>query len=76
MTIRTEHGGAKNGGGHWGRRVVAKQISKKLRREAGKTAVSGVPPTDWRDHPEGFEDGYFEDFDSEPDNGGYPDEVA
>jgi len=27
------------------------------------TPASDVPPPDWRDHPEGFEDGYFEDWD-------------
>ena len=36
MTIRTEHNGAKNGGGHWGPRADAKQLSKKARRAAGK----------------------------------------
>jgi hypothetical protein len=36
-----------------------------------RTTDSHVPPADWREHPEGFEDGFFEDFDSEPDNGGY-----
>lgn len=39
-----------------------------------KTPDSDVPPEDWRDHAEGFEDGDFEEWDSEPDNGGYPDE--
>ena len=39
MAIKTEHSGAKNGGGFWGRRKAAKQISKKLRREAGKAEV-------------------------------------
>jgi hypothetical protein len=29
---RTEHNGAKNGGGYWGPRAEAKQISKKRRR--------------------------------------------
>ncbi len=33
---RTEHAGAKNGGGHWGRRTEAKTISKKARREDSK----------------------------------------
>ena len=43
-------------------------------RTAPVTTDSDVPPPDWRDHAEGFEDGFFEEWDSEPDNGGYPDE--
>ena len=31
--IKTEHGGGKKGQGFWGRRKVAKQVSKKVRRE-------------------------------------------
>ena len=34
--IRTEHAGGKNNGGYWGRRVIAKAISRKLRRKQGK----------------------------------------
>lgn len=30
--MKTEHNGAKNGGDYWGRRAVAKKISRKLRR--------------------------------------------
>jgi hypothetical protein len=30
--MKTEHTGAKNGGGYWGTRAAAKQISKKRRR--------------------------------------------
>ena len=33
---KTEHAGAKNGGGHWGTRAEAKTISKKLRRSRDK----------------------------------------
>ena len=36
---KTEHSGAKNGGGHWGDRAEAKRISKKRRRENGKSAI-------------------------------------
>lgn len=36
-----------------------------------KTPDSDIPPADFRDHPEGFADGYFEEWDAEPDNGGY-----
>jgi hypothetical protein len=38
-TVRTEHAGAKNGGGYWGRRAEAKQRSRKLRRAADKRMV-------------------------------------
>lgn len=30
--MKTEHGGAKNGGGYWGRRAEAKRLAKRLRR--------------------------------------------
>jgi hypothetical protein len=33
---KTEHSGAKNGGGYWGTREEAKKLSKKLRREKSK----------------------------------------
>jgi hypothetical protein len=39
-----------------------------------KTPASDTPPSDWRNHPEGFEDGFYEEWDAEPDSGGYPDE--
>jgi hypothetical protein len=39
MAIKTEHDGAKNGGGYWGARAVAKRVSKKLRRRASKIAA-------------------------------------
>ena len=29
---KTEHAGAKNGGGYWGKRHEAKMLSKKIRR--------------------------------------------
>lgn len=34
--IKTEHAGAKNGGGHWGTRAEAKELSKKARRAGDK----------------------------------------
>lgn len=34
--IKTEHAGAKNGGGHWGPREEAKRLSRGLRRRRGK----------------------------------------
>lgn len=36
--IKTEHAGAKNGGGHWGPRAEAKALSKSKRRMADKKA--------------------------------------
>ena len=36
---KTEHSGAKNGGGYWGTREEAKTLSKKLRRATGKKAI-------------------------------------
>ncbi|GGB09160.1 hypothetical protein GCM10011491_41400 [Brucella endophytica] len=40
------------------------------------TPESDAPPADWRNNPEGFEDGFHENWESEPDNGGYPDDEA
>ena len=37
--IKTDHNGAKNGGGHWGTRHEAKKLSSKLRRKAAKTEI-------------------------------------
>ena len=39
--IKTEHTGAKNGGGYWGTRKEAKTYSKKARRSADKKAAAG-----------------------------------
>ena len=39
MTTKTEHAGAKNGEGFWGKREKAKSISKKLRRKTSKQEV-------------------------------------
>lgn len=36
---KTEHSGAKNGGGHWGDRAEAKRVSKKRRRENEKSEI-------------------------------------
>ncbi len=36
---KTEHGGAKNGGGFWGPREDAKTTSRKLRRQRAKAAA-------------------------------------
>lgn len=37
--LKTEHSGAKNGGGHWGPRQEAKSISKKVRRKKDKSEI-------------------------------------
>jgi len=37
--IKTDHAGAKNGGGYWGRRAMAKRASRKQRRTAGKKSL-------------------------------------
>tara|TARA_R110000787_G_scaffold5072_1_gene18851 strand:- start:368 stop:508 length:141 start_codon:yes stop_codon:yes gene_type:complete len=37
--IKTEHNGAKNGGGFWGTRSAAKKISKRLRRILAKKEI-------------------------------------
>ena len=36
---KSEHNGAKNGGGHWGTRIEAKTLSRKKRRANDKKAV-------------------------------------
>lgn len=38
MAVKTEHNGAKNGGGYWGTRKEAKAIAKKGRRANDKKA--------------------------------------
>jgi hypothetical protein len=38
-SLKTEHSGAKNGGGHWGTREEAKKISRSVRRRRGKAEV-------------------------------------
>ncbi|HUC95671.1 MAG TPA: hypothetical protein VMR76_01790 [Candidatus Saccharimonadia bacterium] len=40
--IKTEHAGAKNGGGYWGTRATAKQITKKRRRLNEKKHASDL----------------------------------
>jgi len=39
--FKTEHSGAKNGGGHHGKREEAKLISRKLRRKNDRAETSG-----------------------------------
>lgn len=37
--IKTEHVGAKNGGGYWGMRSEAKAVTKRLRRRLAKREI-------------------------------------
>ncbi|HXH75193.1 MAG TPA: hypothetical protein VNJ08_09530 [Bacteriovoracaceae bacterium] len=37
--LKTEHAGAKNGGGHWGTRHEAKSLTKKLRRIRNRAII-------------------------------------
>lgn len=37
--LKTEHSGAKNGGGHWGDREEAKSLSKSARRRNSKKII-------------------------------------
>jgi hypothetical protein len=39
MAIKTEHVGAKNGDGYWGKRAEAKRRSRRLRRKEDRTSV-------------------------------------
>lgn len=41
-TLKTEHTGAKNGGGYWGCREDAKKKSKKKRRQKDKKETKPV----------------------------------
>lgn len=41
--IKTEHAGAKNGGGYWGPRAWAKYISRKKRRREDRRLASLRP---------------------------------
>ena len=39
MNIKTEHSGAKNGGGHGGTRKEAKKLSSRIRRINAKSEI-------------------------------------
>ena len=39
MAIRTEHAGAKNGGGYWGKRTEAKSRCRRLRRKEDQKSI-------------------------------------
>jgi hypothetical protein len=45
--LKTEHAGAKNGGGYWGKRVDAKTKSKKLRRRRDDEVIMGAHYDAW-----------------------------
>lgn len=46
---KTEHAGAKNGGGYWGKRHEAKTLSKKIRRaESRRLERTGLPDEERR----------------------------
>ncbi len=47
--IKTEHAGAKNGGGAWMTRAEAKETSKRSRRAMEKVAKGGQLLDDWGD---------------------------
>jgi hypothetical protein len=53
---KTEHSGAKNGGGHWGKRAEAKAGSTRRRREDGKLLIRQDSPGDSRE-PRGMAGG-------------------
>jgi len=39
MATRTEHAGAKNGGGYWGKRADAKRRCRRLRRKEDRMSI-------------------------------------
>ena len=39
MAIKTEHVGAKNGGGYWGKRAEAKRRCRRLRRKEDRKSI-------------------------------------
>ncbi len=39
MATKTEHTGAKNGGGYWGKRAEAKRRCRRLRRMENRRAI-------------------------------------
>jgi hypothetical protein len=44
--IKTEHAGAKNGGGSYGKRAFVKEVSRSLRRMSDKALVREAPPVE------------------------------
>ena len=47
--IKTEHAGAKNGGGAWMNRAEAKETARRRRRQIDKQAIGDGPLDDWGD---------------------------
>jgi hypothetical protein len=45
--LKTEHAGAKNGGGFWGRREEAKTRSRSARRQQDKAIVRVINSDEW-----------------------------
>lgn len=45
---KTEHAGAKNGGGYWGKRHEAKTLSKKIRRAESRRLERAELPDEER----------------------------
>ena len=39
MATKTEHAGAKNGGGYWGKRAEAKRRCRRLRRKEDRKSI-------------------------------------
>lgn len=51
---KTEHVGAKNGGGYWGKRHEAKTLSKRIRRaESRRLERSAENECEFSDQPDG-----------------------
>lgn len=48
MILRTEHAGAKNGGGFWGKRQDAKDLSRMKRRSDGRLEVKIALEEIWK----------------------------
>ena len=54
--LKTEHAGAKNGGGYWGRRAEAKAVSNVVRRHSDNAAVDeGLAEIESEKTESGFE---------------------
>lgn len=54
--IKTEHVGAKNGGGYWGLRVDAKERSRKLRRSHDKEIVAEIDARETAGEEQSFDE--------------------
>ncbi len=54
---KTEHAGAKNGGGYWGKRHEAKTLSKKIRR-AESRRLEESESSEFENRPQADEEGH------------------